>query len=109
MVSAYHHAVGHPGNTVLRFHAFTGFLIAANKVAELNTGFPQCLLAGQYGTFNIHRQHPIRLDEGDRIPAILLIRTDAVRQAYGNKLQLFIAGFGTQFIDRLLTKFACQG
>mgnify|MGYP003366976865 CR=1 FL=1 len=32
-------AVGHTGNAVLCFHAFAGFFIAANKVAQFNTGF----------------------------------------------------------------------
>ena len=33
MVGADHDAFGHPGNTVLRFHALAGFLVAANKIA----------------------------------------------------------------------------
>jgi hypothetical protein len=36
MVGTDHHAFGHSGDAVLRFHALTGFFVAANKVAQFN-------------------------------------------------------------------------
>lgn len=108
MVGADHHAVGHAGDAVLRLHALARFFIAANKVAELNPGFPQRLLAGQHRALNIDRQHAIRLDEGDGILAILLIRLHAVRQAHGDKLAAIVT-LCPQLINCLLAQFTGQG
>ena len=55
MVGAYHYAVGHSGDAVLRLHAFAGFFITANKVAKFDPGLAQRLLAGQHGALNIDR------------------------------------------------------
>ena len=109
MVCSHDHAFGHAGDTVLRFHSLTGFLVAANKVAQLNTRFSQRLLAGQHRAFDIDRQHAVGLDKFDGILAILLIGLDAIRQAHGDKLQAAIAAFSPQLIDRHLAQFAGKG
>ena len=78
MVGADYHPLGHPGDAVLGFHALTGFFVAANEVAQFDPRFAQRLFACQYRGFDIHRQHPVRLNKGDGILAVLLIRLHAV-------------------------------
>ena len=90
MIGTDHNAFGHPGNAVLRFHTFTGFFIAADKIAQLNACFAKRLLAGQHRSFDIDGEHTIGLDEGDGILAILFIGLHAIGKTHGNKLQRVI-------------------
>ncbi len=109
MVSAHHHAAGHPGDAVLGFHPLTGLFVAAYEVAQFNARVAQRFFAGQHRFFNIYGQHAIRLDEGDGILTILLIELYAVRQTHRDKLQGFIACFCTQFADGHLGELPGEG
>ena len=109
MVGADHHPFGHSGDAVLGLHPLTGFFVTANKVAQFDPRFAERLFTGQYRGFDIHRQHPVRLDKGDGVLAVLLIRLYAIGQPNGNKLQAAVARFGTQFINRHLAQFPRQG
>ena len=91
VVGADDNAFGHPGDAVLRFHALAGFLVAANKIAQLNARFAKRLLACQHRALNINGQHAVRLNEGNGILAILLVRLYAIRKTHRDKLQFLIA------------------
>ncbi len=99
---------GHPCDTVLRFHALTGFLVAADKIAQFNTGFTQGLLAGQYRTFDVYGKNTVRLNKRDRILTVLLVSLHAIRQTYGNKLQRGVTGLVTQLGDGHLAQLTGQ-
>ena len=93
MVGADNHAFGHSGDAVLGFHTLASFLVAANKIAQLNARFAQCLLACQHRPFNIDGEYAIGLDERDGILAILFIGLHAIGKTHGDKLQFLIARF----------------
>lgn len=59
-------------------HALTGFFVAANEVAQFDPASRSACSLCQYRGFDIHRQYPVRLNKGNGILAVLLIRLHAV-------------------------------
>ncbi|CCJ84200.1 hypothetical protein BN133_577 [Cronobacter dublinensis 582] len=106
MVGADHHAFGHPGDAVLRFHTLARFFVAAHEIAQLNARFAQRFLARQHGFFDVNGQHFVRLDERQRVLTIFFIKLYAEGQTHRDKLIALVAGFITQFADGKLAQFA---
>ena len=87
MVRADHQQVVVPAHRVLRGHAHAGLGVAAREVGELLAGGRGVGgLEPVDGRSDVVRDHPVRLDEGERGLRVVLVLLGAVRQSHGHEL-----------------------